>query len=268
MSPAKAATKKQKALTIEFSGICTLVWDQKAGKGEVRLVDMSSAGFQQHYAALGIAVTEASPPAVKGPDADAAISVPGEDKDIGVWNLLGTSTEIIGGVGKLTVIDDKVDVTKKPGKNAESIRWLADIGDLCESQRLSGTCPTAATVSLSAGRISAAGGADAKRLAFVADGVPVGPERYCTPRFKAEIPFDGELAIRLDRARVLRFTDSRTIVVSNTCLCGIGVGPTANHFYGHYDVVDAKRRPIARRAGPQPKLPSWPEICFGGFVKV
>lgn len=261
-------TRKTKALTIDFSGICTFIWNKKEGTAEVRLVDLASAGFQRHYAGFALEVTEATPHAVKGPNADVAVSVSGEDKDVGVWDLFGTTVEIVGATGKLSVDDTKVDVTKKPGKKADSIRWLADIRFLCQSDKLDPVSPTAAAIQLPAGHVTAAAGYAARKLEFLDDGVPVGPERYCTPRFRAVVPFVDELAIRLSRERVLRFSDSMSVVVSNTCVCGLGVGPTANHFYGHYDVVKAKRRPVAKRAGPQPLTPSYPEICFGGFVEL
>ena len=112
MSPVK--TSKPRSLTIEFSGISTLVWNKKAGTAEVRLVDLTSAGFERHYAALGLMVQESSARGVRGPGADAAVSLPGEQTDIGLWNLDGTTIEIAGATGKLTVDDSKVDPTKKP----------------------------------------------------------------------------------------------------------------------------------------------------------
>jgi hypothetical protein len=269
MSPAKNPKKpKAESLMIEFSGISTLVWNRKAGTAEVHLVDLGSAGFQRHHAALSLEVTESTPHGVKGPNADAAISVAAEDKDIGLWSLSGTTVDIVGATGKLTVDDSKVDVTKKPSKKAESIRWLADVGFLCDSRRLDPVCPTASIIRIPAGHISAAATAVARKLEFLDAGTPLGPERYCTPRFKIVIPFEQELALRLNRERVLRFTASMKIMVSNTCVCGLGVGPTANHFYGHYEVVQAKRRPTAKRAGPAPLTPSFPEICYGGFVEL
>ncbi len=269
MSPAKSAAKGKpaKTLTIEFSGISTLVWNRKSGTADVHLVDMASAGFQRHYAALGLAVTESTPHGIKGPNADAAVSVPGQEMDMGLWNLIGTNVEIVGASGKVTVDNKKVDVTKKPAADATSIQWLANIGFLCESAKMSPVCSTAAVVHLPAGHITATGAAVARKLEFAEDGTPVGPERYCMPRFKIEIPFASELAIRLSRERVLRFTDSMTVIISNTCVCGLGLAPTENHFYGHYDVVQAKRRPTVRQAGPQPMIPWWPDICYGGFVE-
>jgi hypothetical protein len=269
MSPPKGAKKaKMKALTIEFSGISTLLWNQKAGTVRVQLVDLGSAGFQRHYAALSMPIREDSPLGVKGPNADIAVSVFGEDTDIGVWNLLGTTVEIIGATGKLTIDASKVDVTKKPSKKTESIRWLADIGLLCESHKVDPICPTAAVIDIPAGHITAAAQDVARKLSFTDNGTPVEPDRYCTPRFKTVIPFESELAIRLSRERVLRFTQSTKVIVSNTCVCGLGAGPVANHFYGHYDAVKAKRRPTVKRAGPQPLTPQFPEICYGGFVEL
>ena len=98
-------------------------------------------------------------------------------------------------------------------------------------------------------------------------GTPLGPARYCLPRFRIVIPFEQELSVRLDRQRVLRFTAATSIMISNTCVCGLGVSSPANHFYGHYDVVRAKRRPRVQPAGPQPMMPAFPEWCFAAVVK-
>jgi hypothetical protein len=81
------------------------------------------------------------------------------------------------------------------------------------------------------------------------------------------MPFDETIALRLDRTRVLRFTSSMRVIVSNTCVCGLGAAEPANHFYGHYDVVEAKRRPTVGPAGKQVKFPWWPELCNPGFVQ-
>jgi hypothetical protein len=80
----------------------------------------------------------------------------------------------------------------------------------------------------------------------------------------------------LDRRRILRFTDSLSVMVSNTCVCAVGMPGMPDHFFAHYDVVHAKRRP--KPAPPQatttsrvvitPQLIGWPEFCFPGFVEV
>ncbi len=269
MSPAKKAkTGTPKTLTVEFSGICTLVWNAKERSAAVHLVDLGSAGFQRHYTALGLVISEEMAHGVKGPDADAAVSLPGTDRDIGLWNLLSTDVEIIGGTGPLTADDTKVDVLKKPGKNATSLNWLANIGSLAESNKQDPLCPTAAVVKLPAGHITASSAADARKVQFIQDGVPIGPARFCVPRFKAVIPFDEEIGMRLDRRRVLRFTSSISVIVSNTCVCGLGLSSPENHFYGHYEVVRAKRRPRVEPAGPKLMVPMFPEFCFGGFVSI
>jgi hypothetical protein len=273
MSPAKSTSKlnpEPKALTIEFSGICTLIWNRKAGNAEVKLVDLGSAGFQRHYAALGltVAATETDTlQGVKGPDADAAVSLLGEDTDVGLWNLRGSDVEFVGATGTLTVDDSKVDVTKKPPKNGGSIQWLANVSVLCESQRLDPVCPTATIIRIPAGHISSIGGETARKVQFLADGTPVGPAQYVLPRFQAVIPFERELAMKLTRERVFRFSNSATIMISNTCVCGLGLGRPANHFYGHYEVVQPKRRPIVEPAGPKPMFPSFPELCFPAIVR-
>jgi hypothetical protein len=277
-SPTKSPKKTQKTLTIDFAGICTFVWNKKAGTAEMRLVDLASAGFQRHYAALGIAVNERTPKALKGPEADAAMSMPDTNTDLGLWNLSGCDVQIVGATGKMTVDDSKADVTKKPGKTVESIRWLADIGYLTGSTDPNGLCPTAATVTLGAGRITANATVGHRRVSFLENSQPVGPTRFCVPRLRATIPFDDELALVLDRRRLLRFTDSMQAIISNTCVCAVGMPGMPDHFYAHYDVVDAKRRPAVTpaQAAPRggalavasPQLASWPEFCYMGFVEI
>src|SRR5215211_8795464 len=178
MSPAKSE-KKSKTLTIQFAGISTFVWDRKRGTAEVRMVDLASAGFQQHYAALSIAITEDTPRAIVGPDADAALSLPASNTDLGLWNLIGSDVQIVGGAGKLTVDDSKVDVTKKPAKTAESVRWLANLRELTESDTPNPICPISATVQIPAGRITANARVVSRKVEFQNDGTPVGPNRYC-----------------------------------------------------------------------------------------
>lgn len=275
MSPSKSSKQPQKTLTIDFAGICTFVWNKKAATADMRLVDLGSAGFQRHYAALGIAVNERTPQALKAPEADAAMSLPDANTDLGLWSLNGCDVQIVGGTGKLTVDDSKVDVTKKPGKTAGSVRWLADIGYLAESTALNGLCPTSATVKIPAGHLSANATVGHRRVSFVENGVPIGPARYCVPRVRATIPFNDELAIVLDRRRILRFRDSMSVVISNTCVCAVGMPGMPNHFYAHYDVVDAKRRPqvTAAQAGPggvvaAPQIAHWPELCYMGYVEI
>jgi hypothetical protein len=275
---AKKPQKPQKALTIDFAGICTFVWNKKAGTAEMRLVDLESAGFQRHYAALGIAVNERTPKALKGPEADAAMSMPDSNTDLGLWNLIGCDVQVVGASGKLTVDDSKADVTKKPVKSAESIRWLADIGYLAGSTDPNALCPTAATFALSAGHVTANATVGNRRVSFSDASGPVGPTRFCVPRLRVVIPFEEELALVLDRRRILRFSDSMQAVVSNTCVCAVGLEGMPDHFYAHYDVVDARRRPkvTAAQAAPRggafavaaPQLASFPEFCYMGFVEI
>jgi hypothetical protein len=267
---AKMSTAKQgkrKELTVDFSGICTLVLDKKTGGATVQMVDLASAGFQRHFAALGLVVSDDMGEGVKGPNADAAVSLPGQDRDIGLWDLLGTEVEVLGATGKLVVDDSKVDVTKKPGAKAASIQWLPNIGFLADSAKLDPVCPTAATIKFAAGHITALAAGEPRKVEFVDDGTPVVPARYYLPRFRVRIAFEDELALRLDRQRVLRFTDSKSIMMSNTCVCGLGVSSPPNHFYAHYDVVRAKRRPTVKPAGKQPRYPEFPEWCFSGFIQ-
>jgi hypothetical protein len=269
MSPAKKARNLHgNALTVEFSGICTLVWDRKAGTAAVRMVDLASAGFARHYAGLGREVTASSPRGFKGPDPDASISVLGEDKDIGIWNLLGADVDFVGATGKLTVDDKKVDVTKRPDAAATSVKWLPDVSFLSESRKIDPVCPTAAIIRLPAGHVTAIGSADTRMVEFVEDGEPVGPIRYCLPRFQVVIPFAEELAVRLSRERVFRLRESMTLMMSNTCVCNPSTKGPREDFYAHYDVVQAKRRPTLKPAvGPDPAMPDYPEWCWAGFVQ-
>ena len=264
MSPAKSATSK--ILTVHFSGICTFVWDRKRGTAEVRLVDLGSAGFQQHYAGLSIAINENTPKAITGPDADAAVSLANVNTDLGVWNLLGSDVRIVGGTGKLTVDDSKVDVTKKPAKTAESVRWLANLQELTESDSANPLCPIAATVQIPAGRITASASTGSRKVEFLDGGTPIGPNRFCVPRITAKIPFEQEIALVLDRRRILRLAASMEVVISNSCVCALSMPGMPNHFYAHYDVVNARRRPTVEPAGKQVKGPLWPEFCYPAYV--
>jgi hypothetical protein len=266
MSPAKSATKS-KTLTVHFSGICTFVWDRKRGTAEVRMVDLGSAGFQQHYAALGIAISENTPKAITGPDADAAVSLAHVNTDLALWNLLGSDVTIVGGTGRLTVDDSKVDVTKRPAKTAESIRWLANLRDLTESDTTNPICPIAATVQIPVGRITASARTGARKVEFVNDGTAIGPNRFCVPRLTAKVPFDQEIALVLDRRRIIRLTDSIEVVISNACVCALSMPGMPNHFYAHYDVVNARRRPKVEPGGPKWKGPFWPEFCYMAYLE-
>ena len=230
------------------------------------MVDLGSAGFDQHYAALGMPVTDTTPPTLRGPDADAAISLPGSSADMGIWSLMGTDVEIVGATGNLTVDDSKADVTKKPTKSSTSIQWLANVGFLADASTLDGVCPTSAIIRIPAGHLTASPSSATRKVEFIDGEKPVGPARFCLSRFQVAIPFEHDLAIRLDRQRVLRFADSTSIVISNTCVCAMSKLQGPNHFYAHYDVVRAKRRPTFQPAGPQPKTPLFPEWCWVGFV--
>lgn len=267
MSPTKTARQPKRTLTIDFAGICTFVWDRKAGYADVRLVDLASAGFERHYAALGVAVGERTPKAIKGPEADAAISLPDSNTDVGLWSLKGCDVQIVGALGKLTVDDSKVDVTSKPPKTATSIKWLPDIGFLTESTSPNPICPTAATVHLPAGQVTANAEVDARQVEFSVNGTSVGPTRFCVPRLRVTLPFAGEIALVLDRHRVLRVSESMSVVISNTCVCAVGRAGLPNHFYAHYDVVRAKRRPTVQSGGMTPLTASFPEFCYMGFVE-
>jgi hypothetical protein len=267
MSPAKSAKPARNSLKIHFAGICTLVWNRKNGTAEMRLVDLGSAGYQQHYAAVSIAVTEDTPrSAITGPDAEVAVSLPGVNSDVGVWSLVGTDVRFIGATGRLTVDDSTIDPSRKPGKSATSVRWLPSVAELTESDVTDPTCPIAATVQIPAGHITADARVASRKVQFSNDGAPIGPSRYYASRFALDMPFDNEIAVVLDRRRIIKFTESLEIVVSNTCVCALGQEHAPDHFYAHYDVVDAKRRPTVRPAGPMPQTVFWPEFCIPAYV--
>jgi hypothetical protein len=268
MSKKTSAKKPAKVLTIEFAGISTLIWNKNAGTADVHLVDLASAGFERHYAALSCEVNESTRNVIKGPSADVSLALGGREVDLGAWNLLGTTVELIGATGTLTVDDSKADVTKKPTKQARSVRWLANVGQLCESNALSPVCPTAAIIRLPAGHVTATGAAASRKLEFTSDGVPIEPDRFCLTRVQVEVPFETQLAIRISRERILRFLDSMKVTISNTCVCGLGQGEPANHFFAHYDVVEAKRRPNVKRAGKTLQFASLPEYCLPAYVQI
>lgn len=263
-SPRKPASH---ALTIEFAGVCTLIWNKKTGTAEVHLVDLGTIGFARHTAAVSIAVEENQPPPLTGADAEVSLSLAGSMSDVGLWNLLDCTVDFVGGLGKLTVDAATVDVTKEPARDATSIRWLANVGALTESTTLNPAGSTAAVINVPAGHITAASVGTLRKVQFVdGDDKPIGPARYCLPRFRVTMPFADRLAMRLDRRRVLTFTRAATIVVSNTCVCGLNSAPAID-FYAHYDVVAAKRRPRIQLAGPLPRMPLWPEYCIDAFVE-
>jgi hypothetical protein len=266
---AKTAKSGKKRLKIHFAGICTFVWDKKNGTAEMRLVDLASAGYQQHYAALSIAITEDTPrTAIIGPDAEVAVSLPGVNSDVGVWNLIGTDVRFVGATGKLTVDDSKIDGGKKPVKTATSVRWLPNVGELTESDAANATCPIAAVIHIPAGHITADARVASRKVEFSNDGTPIGPSRYYASRFAVEMPFDTSIAVVLDRRRIIKFTESMEIVISNTCVCALGQEHAPDHFYAHYDVVDAKRRPTVKPAGTMPQTVFWPEFCIPAYVQM
>ena len=278
MSPSKSSKKPQKTqktLTIDFAGICTFVWNKKAGTAEMRLVDLASAGFQRHYSALGIAVNERTPKVLKGPEADAAMSLPDSNTDLGLWNLSGCDVEIVGATGKLSVDDTKVDVTKKPGKTAESVRWLADIGYLTGSTDPNGLCPTSATVT------DRRGPADGQCHGRPSPGVVL-RERH---------PDWSDPLLRAARARrdsVRRRAGDRARPPPHPPIQRFDVGRDLEHVRvrrGHAGDAGPLLRPLRRRpreaaagghagqAAPgggavaMPHLASWPEFCYMGFVE-
>jgi hypothetical protein len=196
------------------------------------------------------------------------VSLAPMNTDMGLWNLIGTDVKVVGGKGKLTVDDSKVDATRKPAKSAESIRWLPNLGELTESDTTSSLCPISATVQIPAGHVTGNARIGAQRVAFLNNGAPIQPNRFYVPRLTASVPFDTEIALVLDRRRIIRFTASMEIVISNTCVCALGMPGMPNHFYAHYDVVNARRRPTVQPAGTGVRMPSWPEWCYMAFVEV
>jgi hypothetical protein len=125
-----------------------------------------------------------------------------------------------------------------------------------------------ATVQIPAGHITASARTGARKVEFVDGGTPIGPNRFCVPRLIAKIPFDREIALVLDRRRIIRLTASMEVVISNSCVCALSMPGMPNHFYAHYDVVNARRRPTVGPAGPQLKGPFWPEFCYMAYLEI
>jgi hypothetical protein len=259
------------SLTIEFAGISTLVWNKDKQEAEVRLVDMEAHDFHKHYAALGMT----SAHGVSAPDPDISISVPGRPMELGVWNLKGTEVEIIGcDPGPLDVEDDPVNGVQPPQRFAESIRWLPDIGELCQSRRLSTKVRLATRIPIKSGRITAtAANHELIRAQFLDDGRAVAPVRYYLPRFLVELP-GKKISLRLDGKRTLEFSGDHEVIISNTCVCEPVVKKGSGHFYAHYLVVEPERQPRVRRLKNPPygvKAMAWPmdpEFCFAAFVQI
>jgi hypothetical protein len=140
-----------------------------------------------------------------------------------------------------------------------------------DSSAHSAICPTAAAVTLASGTLTAKNVGNPQKLQFVDPTGLIGPARYCLSRFQVVIPFESELGVRLDRRRVLRFTETNSVVMSNTCVCDLGINQPPDHFLAHYEVVQAKRRPTikpAKPAGPGAKVPWWPDLCLVGYVEI
>lgn len=260
------------SLTIEFAGISTLVWNKATNEAEVLLVDLAAAGYQRHHAMLAMADNTA----VVAPQPDASIAIPGQPLELGIWNLHGAEIEIDAkDAGPLEVVADPVNDAEPPAPGAESIRWLPDISDLCQSRSLNTKCPIAARVRIRSGRLTATAANFPQVRAQYFDGDrPLGPARYTLSRFMLEVP-STDVRLRLDERRVIDVHTDHHAMISNTCAYESAFTGMSGHFYAHYLTVAARRRPIvqtvrsARRAAFAAfSWPADPEHCVPAFVEL
>lgn len=259
------------SVTIEFAGISTLVWHREKQEAEVVLVDLEAHGFHRHHATL--AMTGGT--GIVTPDPDISLAVPGRPIELAVWNLKGTEIEIGCDPEPLNVQDEPINATEPPPANAESIRWLPEIGELCGSRELARDVKVAARIRIKSGRItSTLARHELVRAQFSDEGRALAPVRYFLPRFLVELP-GKRVTLRLDRKRTLEFQTDHTLVISNTCVCEPTFKGGAGHFYGHYRVVQRKREPIIRSfrgAGPSGlktfAWPAAPEECFCAYLMI
>lgn len=269
------------SLTIEFAGVSTFLWRKANEKdkdakdqGEVVLVDLAAAGFHPHHATLA---TEGGS-GISCPDPDTSLALPGWPSELGVWNLKGVEIELIADAAPLAVDDGEIKLQDAPPEGTGSIRWLPEIGGLCQSRTLAPRVPTAARMRLNTGRVSATAARHPPlRVMFdeVVDGndQPIDGERYVLPRFIVEIDC-AKAVLRLDAKREFRFEADHHVIISNTCVCEHARFGAANHFYGHYTLLEAKRKPRIRQTSGEfrrPKLFSVPEDppqCFCAYAMI
>lgn len=258
------------SLTIEFAGISTLVWNKDRNQAEAVLVDLGAAGFHSHHAVLAAMGGDG----ITCPEPDTSVAVPALPIELGIWNLEG-DVELIADGGPLSVNDDQIDATKPP-KDTGSIRWLPELGELCLSRTLAPGVPVAARLPLKTGQVSAtAARHDPIQLEFDDDAGLVVPRRYVMARFVVEVPCD-KATIRFGEREIRFDGNHHRVVISNTCACEPVARGAAGHFYAHYLLVEAKRKPRVRRIGPFNRTPniaffSWPadvEICLCSYVQI
>jgi hypothetical protein len=257
------------SLTIEFAGVTTLVWDKARNEATAFLLDLGAEGFHQHYATLA---TEGGSH-VTCPDPDTAVTMPGAPIELGVWNLKGTDIEIDADATPLDIDDEKIDETQKPPERSGSIRWLPELGELCQSRILARHLRYAARVRLPVGRVSTtAAGQPLLRVVFEDNDQPICQERYLLPRFMVEIDC-AKATVRLGKDRELKFASDHHVIISNTCVCEqTTADPGSGHFYAHYLLVDTKRKPRIRRVnGPFRhvkgfSVPEDPEHCCPSYI--
>lgn len=256
-------------LTIEFAGVSTFVWNKDRNSAEAVLVDLGASGFHKHHATLA---TEGAP-GLSCPDPDISVAVPGSPLELGIWTLNG-ELAVSADAAPLDVDDGAIEHGNPPSHQNGSIRWLPEIGAICQSRTLASKVPVAARLPLTIGRVSSTAAAHPPmRVAFDVADEGLGEERYVLPRFMVEIDAPA-VTLRLDAKRELRFANDHHVIISNTCVCEPAGAAGAGHFYGHYLLVDAKRKPAVRRtSGPflRPKtfaIPSAPEHCFSAYLEI
>jgi hypothetical protein len=269
------------SLTIEFAGVTTFLWRKANAKdkdaqhqGEVVLVDLGNAGFHPHHATLA---TEGNR-GITCPDPDTSVAVPGWPSELGIWNLKNAEIELIADAAPLTVEDGEINAQEPPPDTTGSIRWLPEIGSLCQSRTLAPRVPSAARMRLNMGRVSATAAKHPPvRVVFdeVVDGEDrvIDAERYILPRFMVEIEC-ARAILRLDGQREFRFDADHHVIISNTCVCDHAKFGAANHFYGHYALLEAKRKPRVRQTSGEfrrPKhfsVPSDPAQCYCAYAMI
>ena len=260
--------------TFEFSGMCTLIIKPK--EAIVRMLDMEKLGFGRHEAVL--VVDKASTLAKVSHDADLVAAVPGRIAEYLVYSLRGASRPITldreNDTG-LKVYDDPIVMDKDPTQQeddagnpdsarAESLKWVADIGELVKSKDVQDV--PSIDFMFKNGRVSAQGlWEQNKGLTF--DFEPQGtwkPNRFLAARFKIEVEFNKYLDVLLNRDRSVMIDGDFAFSVCNTCTCLADQDPD---FHAHYKNVRDFTHSTMKPSKPKIDIPPWaPEECFVGYI--
>lgn len=251
------ADTDERRLAIEYAGICTLVIDEKARSSEVWLVDVAATGRTKHYPSLMVQTTRF----VNGATPDVVVTNPGNDAELAVWDLSGTTVSFesdIENPWNLSRSPLGNDVFgKAPDSAAQSnVEWLSELGQLTGTRVLRKPLPLSARVTDMRGRIGAhfTQASLDYRYSFQdnpSDANP--PTRVLAWRVRQAIQFKDSISIQIsDPSRGMRrVTIARsgvqepTAVIANLCRCPDD-GP-ADHFYAYYDLLESPpRRPLIK----------------------